>query len=237
MKNNKSSQAGSFLIEFVIAFPIFLIIIAILFFIGIYINSMYSLTTAIGIGTRAAITRGNFDLIGQNHIPTINSFKANPSSLLAEKINIFASSEFHNGWQEAYNYDIQNVFGQDLQDLPSEYLYALVYTIQGIKKSVGKLKYPCDPDPRSNPESYSGCLRCRFINPDSKNKNEFFLPYNCNNDGVKCPAPSGYFAMICEYAPDNTLTNLITNLLSIILGPQNIPNFKITRYAFYNLSR
>ncbi|RMG43749.1 MAG: pilus assembly protein [Candidatus Dadabacteria bacterium] len=224
----EQSEDGGVLIEAAFALPILLFGMFAFMWVGFMFNAKTALTSSLSKALRLGVTRGKPTITAQPLIRDIEDLvnTGTISDRLRTKLltyNVDWSSQADEGFNKLTEV-FQDINGKnELDKLPREYLYALVYMYQGMKIAIGSsLKYPCNPD---NPDG-QGCLECKFLNP---------APSSLIPNGDLAPnsfvgIPSGnYIGMQCRFRPSTFILEPAIRLLNLISGNAIVPKIILTR--------
>lgn len=240
----KKREKGVTLLEFLIFFPMFLLAILIIIWIGAMANAKYSLVSALANGVRLAATRGDPNIYGkiingvdgfERHgaITEIERFHASGDRSAIQRYALLAQKEedllFYSAENSKFMKNLPNVIATGSQaKLPVEYLYVIAYTVQSLTQSIGSIvRYPCDPRDQNDPEKGDNCLYCRPVNPLTLTDQ----PYN--GDDLE-DILRRRIAVRCDFKPISMLTKPIAALFGIITGAIfESNNFGIISYGIY----
>lgn len=221
------SQRGGTFIEFVFAFPVFMMLVLGLIWYAWLQNARVSVSSGIANGIRLASTRGFAHVAGQHLISAVRDFKENGDSAIQEYVRVGSAQEIP--WDDNFVLQVQGKLValntlSELRSLPYPYLYSLVYAAQAFHHSIGSsLRFPCDPNlpTSSNPPAGEGCGRCYFLNPVLDNdggnipSDEWFLqPYVDPLEDL----PVDRIGIECEYRPPGLLFGAFNRLARLITG-------------------
>lgn len=217
------------MIEFVIVFPIVLVILFVLIQGTMAINAKYALRTAVTNAARLAYTRGNGDILGtidsRGVIPAIDQYLEG-GGCDPQMDSIFRLGD---GIPGSGCDALQTFFAQQAacspfpncavppcelpNDYPKSYSYFVAYALLGMREGLGgSVRYPCDPMIEEN----DGCFSCDFLNPDATTGG----PDGCG-DASEDPAELPVIYVRCRYRPIATVLNPIYRLLRMSSGDDN----------------
>jgi hypothetical protein len=191
----REKQEAAILIEFAIVFPVFLLLIFFLYWLGILLHARETLYSAVTHGVHMGKLRGNY--IAMQNMPESTSSKgllpyidkyietgiwqprlsyllATPDQIseginVEEKMNSFMHQSCEQRVSTHKNKAYNACFypRANLQNLPREAIYSLVFISSDLKRSLGNLiRMPCDvnPDPNTLDTSATiGCLKCNLL--------------------------------------------------------------------------
>ena len=220
MNNNK----GGVIIEFLIALPLFLLIILVIISASAINNAHTSLDFAVANAVRLAVSRGDDEIAakidvnyriakrvsGAQASSNFNEiFVYNPNNTLVVP-NDYKSLILGSG-------DPQNV---STLALPTAHRLALALVYQYMKEAVGSMvQFPCDPDDLNN-ENRFGCMNCYFR---EELDNGCYLPVSgfsgkpqgCAEDQVSddVELPEMYINLTCRYLPNEPALKMLTSIV------------------------
>lgn len=215
------------MIELAIIFPFFLLFIFFIIYVVMLWNAKLSMQSSISNGVRLAFTRGNQALVGQDLIADVAAYAASGS--MNTRLTALLSTQDEAPFADAYYKSMSfSIFNRSFESLPPRYIYAMVYTMQGLTAGVGEgmMRFPCDP--ALPPAVSQGCVQCRFLHPVTR------------DDVAGAPQmgdPSfdwNYLGLKCTYRPSNVFVGPVHGLLSIVAPGTTFADLLVTaRGAFY----
>lgn len=218
---------GATLVEFAIVFPFFVFFIFFIIYIVLIWNAKLAMQSSIANGVRLAFTRGDRSLVGKDLIPDIGAFATSGamSNRLTAMLSTPQEAPFALGYYNGMSFSI---FNRSFQSLPERYIYAMVYTMQGISAGVGEglMRFPCDPN---QPVGVSqGCVACKYLHPVTRD----------TTAGVpQMGAPDfdwSYLGIKCEYRPSNAIAGPVYGLLELLSPSSTFSSLIINaRGSFY----
>lgn len=174
----KNNLHGVVIIEFIIFFPVFLLFLFFLIWVGNYIHAKNSLYSAVSNGVMLAKTRGNFSTMnfnfderGKGSLSYIDSYidsgvwSPRLSFLLGSKQSknkgLIVKDEYESFLKNTKCSTRKNSYGKSykacfypnatLRDIPREALYAMVFVANELKLSFGNsMTLPCNPGNEEN---------------------------------------------------------------------------------------
>jgi hypothetical protein len=222
-----NKKRGATLIEFAIIFPFFILFVFLIIYVVLIWNAKLSMQSSISNGVRLAFTRGNSSIVGQNIIPDIAAYAASGSmnTRLAGLLSTPEEAPFADAYYKSMSLSI---FNRSFESLPPRYIYAMVYTMQGLTAGVGEglMRFPCDP---TLPVAVSqGCVQCRFLHPVTRDD----VP---GNPQMGTPDFDwNYLGIKCVYRPSNVFVGPVHGLLGFILPSSTFNSLLVrARGSFY----
>jgi hypothetical protein len=231
MKNEKRGypyhrgSRGVTLVETAIFLPVVLLAIFIVIGVAVMLNARRSLSSALVESVRLANTRGNVALVGQSLIQPVSnyvsggSFNSIASYISSPTLQSAEAEGFLNGC-------FGSVYGRPLSQLPTQYIYTLIYMNKALQESIGgTLRFPCRVQGGTNPGGSCqaappptpGCVACYLLNPTTLDLTPVLTP----------PDPN-VIALRCEYTPASLFMRSITGLLSLIGAGGGVSPFVVS---------
>ena len=196
------------MVETAIVLPLVLLGIFFFIWLGTVMHAKSSLDAAVTRAVRLACTRGVKEVAGLEIIERIQNWQGGAALSTVEML--LKNGDIPN-WMDWYTAtSTQFNFVSGLDGLPSEYIYALVYVNEAMKKSIGSsIRYPCDPEDLS---SGSGCLGCVFLNPDDLTS----LYDSPGPWGID--APRRKIGIECRFQPAHAFLKPLVSLIGFLTG-------------------
>ena len=231
MKNEKRGypyhrgSRGVTLVETAIFLPVVLLAIFIVIGVAVMLNARRSLSSALVESVRLANTRGNVALVGQSLIQPVSnyvsggSFNSIASYISSPTLQSTEAEGFLNGC-------FGSVYELPLRQLPTQYIYTLIYMNKALQESIGgTLRFPCRVQGGTNPGGSCqaappptpGCVACYLLNPTTLD----LTP-------VSTPPDPNVIALRCEYTPASLFMRSITGLLSLIGAGGGVSPFVVS---------
>ena len=245
-RKRPAAHLGAALLELVLVLPLLLLGIFYIVWNAQIGNERGALVSAVTLGIRSGITRGNPVLSGENPntgagalLPSLSTIdwtdEATQRLLAAGPATLVADAPlFYQTWTET-------VFpGSTFETLPREYIYSLVYTLNHLRDSLGsRVRFPCLPDGEevgSGPTTQGpGCVACRFVNPSATSQADAYNAFTDCATPANCSAPVNRFGIQCLYQPDNLVLDPIFQLTSLLTGERGRSRFVLRWAAWYNV--
>ena len=202
-KKKRRNDRGAHLVEFVIIFPFFIVVVFIFMYLGVTVNARSSLTAGM-VMARNAWTRANNSV---DALPSVTAWYVD-----TDDSEDFPSILHHNisadDAETYYDDMINDQFGvsDGLRGagIPLAYSYGQSYVTQYMKQSIGNsIKYPCKVD-GAGPNDGPGCLECENLPPVDTDVDPLY-----------------HQGMRCRWRPDNILLGPIDRLIGLITGEPN----------------
>ncbi len=214
-----SSESGVSLLEAAIGLPIALVFVLFMIWVGVYLNAKTALTSGMGRALRLAATRSDPNFSGGHSIQVLDEWLDGVAVSDPEKLKRLLSNGTDWDFAQAYYNQITireiATSGEQIGDLSKKYAYALVYLNEALRQSVGNsVRFPCDPKDEDLPGSYSerqhgsGCLGCKFLDPEPNNAD---------------------YTLSCKFHAGADLLNPVSNLLGMLTGHYDIARPIISR--------
>jgi len=210
-------EGGGYLVELALVLPLFMAAVLFFMWFGLSLNARSSVISSVNSGVRLAITRGDSILMGE--VDLINEIQnwLTPAGGNPPFPVILFSAEF-SAQQAMDQYDLWtgNVFpGNNLEDLPPKYLYALAYVYEHMKLSVGEgaVRYPCDPNLSEAQGGGPGCLMCRFLNGGGDQPLGVGEHRVCADDLAECVPPVNELGLECQYSSPRTILQVVNGII------------------------
>lgn len=245
----RQNVAGATMIEFLMFFPVFLLGLFIMIWLGVAMNARGALSSAVDNGVRLAATRSNGQLYGKvqvssdpaissrrvGSIPQIDNWIASDGGTL-DRSGLIVSD---GNQLSKYDDKLPTIFHDPsvaeydtLSKLPAAYTYAIVYIVQAMRMSTGEsLRYPCDPHEAGG----DNCLLCRPVNPVTFTDTDPFSPRTGTSD---VSILTRRFAIRCDFKPAPYLLKPILKLLGLMTGSESGESDigVITHYGYFDMT-
>lgn len=211
LKPSLKGCRGSVFIETALTFPFLFAVVLIFLWTGYIYNAKNGLVSAIGNGARLAFTRGDVDKSGLSGLlPEVDNWYYSSAAFP----ELLSNQDDKAAALAAYNQNLSVEYSDPLYTIdnaPLSYLYAIVYTVQAMKETVGAVNYPCLRDDEI------GCLTCYPANPL---KHEIIKGQNG-------------FGLSCEYRPSGLFIDPIMGMIKYMTGDGSSPKFTIKKTSFF----
>lgn len=171
-RSQTTEERGAYLIELVIALPIFFAFIFFIVFLAIQISTIITFGSSVNNAVRLGASRGDriamgfqpsnasSGLIGALHSPSF--WSPETKNLLCHRVPEGTCESYYNSWS-------QRIHQLPFASLPRESIYSIVYALEGIRLSTGDgaVRFPCNPLGDGQGDIGGGCLDCQALSPDS----------------------------------------------------------------------
>ncbi|HMO02493.1 MAG TPA: TadE/TadG family type IV pilus assembly protein [Oligoflexia bacterium] len=245
-------SCGASAIEFAILLPALFLLILFFIWYGVTTTERVNLITSLATGVRLGATRGVPEYFGKRVVAGdpedplievgaldfVDEWRRGGSA--SRVFSLIVSPHFPSpAAQVAAFYDqavatvYEGTFSR-LEELPASHIYALIYTLEGMRLSSGAegLKYPCDPD---DPQGGgSGCLFCFPVNPITFKLERFYAE---QASGVPSEvAVHRRVALGCRYQLSDFLLRPLRAMIRLLAGAEaGHKTLTISTYNFYDL--
>ena len=223
--SKRRSSRGVTLIETAIFLPVVLLAIFIVIGVAVMLNARRSLSSALVESVRLANTRGNVALVGQILIQPVSNYVRGGGFNFIESY-ISSPTLPSTDAEEFLNRCFGSVYGLPLEQLPTQYIYTLIYMNKALQESIGgTLRFPCRVPGGTNPGGSCqaappptpGCVACYLLNPTTLDLTT-----------VSTPPDPNVIALRCEYTPAGLFMQTITGFLSLIGAGGGVSPFVVS---------